>query len=197
MSFTKTLLLWQSLNSFQVLLRYRVCYTRPSGWLSQPTPSDLFALASIQLGVSPLVALPLAAHEAFLNHALVVNLSTTTDPCFLFLIIMTTMTTHTGALWIWHPDFTSLQAQRSFFRKRGGCFCVTKCACVGYVNKSSSIPQWFTLKEQGWSTLIRFQWQNSIHSDIQGLSPLVVFLWCFFLHPGQAFGDRKESRVKE
>lgn len=97
MSFTKTLILWQRLNSSPVLLRYRVCSTQSSGWFSQLTPTDLFALTFILLSVSPLVALPLIHKRPFSIMYLLSTSAVEMNQCFHFSII-TTMTIHTGAL---------------------------------------------------------------------------------------------------
>lgn len=65
MSFTKTLILWQQLNSSPVELRYRVCSTQSSEWFSQLTVTDPFVLTSILLSVFLLVTLPLTPKRSF------------------------------------------------------------------------------------------------------------------------------------
>lgn len=140
-SFSKTLISWQRLNSSPVLLRCRVCSSQSTGWFSQLTLTDLFALASILLSVSPLAALPLTPQQVFLNHALVVNFSSKMNQCFHF-SITTAMTTRTGDLTA-HAgckcNFLIAQVckhREVFFWRTGGCFvffffCMCYKTCVG------------------------------------------------------------------
>lgn len=96
MSFAKTFILRQRLNSSAARLRYRICSTPSSGWFSQLTLTDPFALVPISLGVSPPSCPSSCTRGAFLNHAFVVNFSSRMNQCFHFSII-TAMAARSGA----------------------------------------------------------------------------------------------------
>lgn len=96
MSFAKTVILWQQLNSSPVVLHYRVCSTQLSGWFSQLTWLPSLQFCSVYLRLLPFLLHPRGLsqsrsccqpqqHWRWMNQ------------CFHFSII-TAMTINTGLL---------------------------------------------------------------------------------------------------